>query len=70
MRTNIELDDELVGKALELTGARTKREVVHLALEELVRSRGRKSLGDLVGRVRFRDDFDYKAARRVRRGPR
>jgi Arc/MetJ family transcription regulator len=30
-RTNIELDDTLVEKAMRLTGARTKREVVDIA---------------------------------------
>jgi Arc/MetJ family transcription regulator len=35
-RTNIELDDALVAKAMRLTGARTKREVVEIALRRLV----------------------------------
>jgi Arc/MetJ family transcription regulator len=35
-RTNIELDDELVREAMRLTGARTKREVVDIALRRLV----------------------------------
>jgi Arc/MetJ family transcription regulator len=35
-RTNIELDDQLVEKAMRLTGATTKRAVVDLALRRLV----------------------------------
>ena len=35
-RTNIEIDDLLVEKAMRLTGARTKREVVDIALRRLV----------------------------------
>ena len=35
-RTNIEIDDALVVKAMRLTGATTKREVVDLALRRLV----------------------------------
>lgn len=35
-RTNIVLDDELVARAQELTGARTKREAVDIALRRLV----------------------------------
>ncbi len=35
-RTNIFLDDELVEQAMRLTGARTKREVVEIALRRLV----------------------------------
>lgn len=65
-RTNIVLDEALVEEAMEITGARTKKEVVHLALEELVRSRKKKSLTDLAGRIRFRKDFDPKAMRKLR----
>jgi Arc/MetJ family transcription regulator len=35
-RTNIELDEVLVEKAMRLTGATTKRQVVDLALRRLV----------------------------------
>jgi Arc/MetJ family transcription regulator len=66
MRTNIVLDDELVAEALAVTGARTKKDVVHLALEELVRSRRKKNLADLAGRIRFGNGFDPKSARKLR----
>jgi Arc/MetJ family transcription regulator len=66
VRTNIVLDEALVEEAMEITGARTKKEVVHLALEELIRSRKKKSLTDLAGRIRFRKDFDPKALRKLR----
>jgi Arc/MetJ family transcription regulator len=35
-RTNIDIDDELIEKAMRLTDARTKREAVQIALERLV----------------------------------
>ena len=35
-RTNIEIDDALMEKAMRLTGARTKREAVDIALRRLV----------------------------------
>lgn len=38
MRRNIELDDRLVERGFKLTGLRTKKELVNLALRELVRS--------------------------------
>ncbi len=66
MRTSIVLDDELVQEALAATGARTKSEVVRLALQELVRSRTKKNLADLAGRVRFRRRFDHKPMRKLR----
>jgi Arc/MetJ family transcription regulator len=70
MRTNIVLDDELVREAFALTGARTKRELVHTALAELVRMRRKKDLMDLAGKIRFRRGFDYKKERELRRGSR
>ena len=63
LRTNIVLDDELVAEALRLTGARTKKEVVHEALRELVRLRRPRSLMDLRGKVRLARGYDYKKAR-------
>lgn len=66
MRTNIVLDDALVHRAMELTGARTKREVVHRALSELVERRTRKNLLDLAGAVDLVPDFDHKALRELR----
>ncbi len=38
-RTNIVVDDELVLRAMELTGATTRREVVDIALRRLVSRR-------------------------------
>ena len=67
MRTNIVLDDDLVREAFALTGVRTKKELVHLALEELVRIRRKRDLTDLAGRIRLRDDFDHKELRQPKR---
>lgn len=69
MRTNIVLDDALVARAMDLTGARTKREVVHRALSDLVERRTRKNLLDLAGEVDFASDFDHKALRELRVRP-
>lgn len=68
LRTNIVLDDELIEEAFALTGARTKKELVHMALRELVRSRKKKDLTELAGRIRLRDDYDHKALRELRGG--
>ncbi len=64
MRTNIVINDELMRKALEVSGLKTKKEVVHEALGEYVRQRTRKDLMDLRGKVMFVKDYDYKAGRR------
>ena len=66
MRTNIDLDDQLVNEAMTLTGIKTKKEVVNLALQELVRSRKKKNLLDLAGRIHFRRGFNHKKLRKLR----
>ncbi len=63
MRTNIVLDDQLVREAMELTGIKTKKELVNLALNELVKKRKQKDLRDLKGKIVFDESYDYKAAR-------
>lgn len=62
------LDDALMQQAFLLTGVRTKRELVHMALEELVRRYRKRDLTELAGKIRLRDDFDHKATRRTRHG--
>jgi Arc/MetJ family transcription regulator len=68
MRTNIVLDDDLVTEALSLTGAKTKSELIRLAIVELIRVRKRKNLFDLAGQIEFHDDFDHKKTRELRDG--
>jgi Arc/MetJ family transcription regulator len=43
-RMSIEVDDNLIRKARKLTGLRTKRQIVHKALNLLVRSENRKEI--------------------------
>ena len=44
MRTNVDLDDALVKKAMDLTKISTKKALIHKALEELVKSNTRKGM--------------------------
>ena len=39
MRTNIEIDDDLMAEAMEALGAKTKREAVEKALRDSVRAK-------------------------------
>ncbi|MBR8831431.1 MAG: hypothetical protein N5P05_000916 [Chroococcopsis gigantea SAG 12.99] len=63
MRTNIELDDELVEEAFRLTNVRTKKDLLDLALRELIRIRKKRNLLDLSGQIQLAPDYDYKASR-------
>jgi Arc/MetJ family transcription regulator len=56
MRTNIEIDDDLMKEAMRLIGSRTKRETVETALRELVARQRRLGILDLVGKVEFAED--------------
>ncbi|MFY9822681.1 MAG: type II toxin-antitoxin system VapB family antitoxin [Thermoanaerobaculia bacterium] len=69
MRTNVVLNDELVAEAFALTGVQSKKELINLALRELIRVRRKKDLSELAGRISLRDDFDHKAMRATRRDP-
>jgi Arc/MetJ family transcription regulator len=63
MRTNIDLDDELVAEAMRVTRARTKKEVVDRALRELVARSSQRGLRDLVGRDLIDPGYDVRAVR-------
>jgi Arc/MetJ family transcription regulator len=58
MRTNIEIDDKLMKESLEATGLKTKREVVDLALKELLRLRRQAGLKKLKGKFFWEGDLD------------
>ena len=51
MRTNIDIDDELMRSALAATGLRTKKAVVEEALKLLVRLKGQERIRDLRGKL-------------------
>ena len=57
------LNDELVEEAFRHTDAKTKRELVDLALREFVENHKRKDLRDLRGKITFHPDYDYKKLR-------
>jgi len=63
MRANIVLDPELVEEALKLSGAKSKRELIHLVLKEFVENHRRLNLLDLDGRIQFSEGYDYKSMR-------
>lgn len=63
MRTNIELDSEKVKKAIQITGIKTKRKLIDEALSALIKLHQRKSLIDLVGKIKFSDKYNHKTDR-------
>lgn len=57
MRTNIELDDSLVSKGLQITGLRTKKDLVDHALRELVRNRDQRKILALRGKIHLQGEI-------------
>lgn len=57
-RTNVELDDRLVREGMRRFKCKSKRELVHLALTELLRDAKRKELLTLRGRVKWEGNLD------------
>lgn len=66
MRTNIVIDDNLVKEALKLSGVKTKKELIHLALKEFVENKRRLNLLDLEGKIEFAEGYDYKKLREAK----
>jgi Arc/MetJ family transcription regulator len=48
MRTNIDLDDVLVKKAMKITRISTKKALIKKALEELIKSNSRKGMLEYI----------------------
>jgi len=68
-RTNIEIDDALVEKAMRLSGARTKREVVDIALRRLIqKGAAYRAMRRLRGKLAWEGDVDHSRAARTKRG--
>jgi Arc/MetJ family transcription regulator len=58
MRTNIEIEDELIQKALALSGLKTKRAAVEAALRMLIRVKEQEEILNLAGKVHWQGDLD------------
>ncbi|MBI2211847.1 MAG: type II toxin-antitoxin system VapB family antitoxin [Deltaproteobacteria bacterium] len=65
-RTNIVLDDRLVREGLKVFKCRSKRELVHLALTELLKGAKRKEILKLRGLVHWEADVDELRRTRLR----
>jgi hypothetical protein len=63
MATNLSLDPDLINRALEVSGERTKKAAVTKALQEFIARRRQKRLLDLIGKLEWDSSYDYKAER-------
>ena len=58
MRTNIEIDDQLMRDALKTTRVKTKREAVELGLRTLLRLGKQQEIRKLRGKLAWQGDLD------------
>ncbi len=63
MATNLSIDNNLLHEALLISGLKTKKDTVNLALKEFVNKRKQKELIDLFGKMDPDSGYDYKKGR-------
>jgi hypothetical protein len=63
MATNLSIDPELIERALAVSGEKTKKAAVTRALEEFIARRRQKRLLELLGKLEWDPQYDYKAER-------
>jgi Arc/MetJ family transcription regulator len=64
MRTNIIIDDRLMHATLRATGLKTKRAVVELGLQTLLRLKKQAEIRQLRGKLPWQGDLDAMRAGR------
>ncbi len=63
MATNLAIDPGLLDRALAVSGERTKKAAVTLALQEFIARREQRKVLELMGKLEWDATFDYKAER-------
>jgi hypothetical protein len=63
MATNLAIDPTLLDRALEVSGERTKKAAVTMALQEFIARREQRRVLDLMGKLDWDKTYDYKAER-------
>jgi Arc/MetJ family transcription regulator len=79
IKTLVDISEDIFDEAMRLSDARTKREVIHMALDELIKARLRQKLKGLAGsgimetklsdlkRIRRKRENNHRTPRIVRR---
>jgi Arc/MetJ family transcription regulator len=67
MRTNIDIDDQLMTEAMRSSGRDTKKATVEAALKLLVETRSQEAIRRLRGKVKWDGDLNQSRQGRIRR---
>jgi len=65
MRTNIDIDDDLMQQAMKLGGVATKKAAVDEALRLFVRIRAQAGIRELFGTVQWEGDLEQSRQNRL-----
>ncbi len=65
MKTTVNLDDEIIEKAVRLTGISKRVDLINLALRELVRQREIEEILTLPGKINWEGDLETMREDRV-----
>jgi Arc/MetJ family transcription regulator len=55
VRTNIDLDGDLIAEVAEIAGTKTKKSTVEFALKEVIRAHAMRELADMAGKIEIDD---------------
>ena len=58
MRTNIEIDDELLAQAMKCSGIQVKKNLVEAGLRMLVKTKGQECIDLLRGAIQWEGNLD------------
>ena len=61
--TNLSINDQLLKEALLVSGLKTKKDTVNIALKEFVNRRKQQEILELFGKLDPDQDYDYKKGR-------
>ncbi|WP_163836091.1 type II toxin-antitoxin system VapB family antitoxin [Spartinivicinus ruber] len=58
MRTNINIDDNLMAEALKITGLKTKKDAVEAGLKMLIKLKQQEKIKQFRGKLNWEGDLD------------
>ena len=63
MATNLAIDPNLLRKALEISGLKTKKDTVNMALKEFINRRKQLEILKIFGKMNPDSNYNYKEER-------
>ncbi len=67
MVTHLAIDPDLLDRAVQVSGERTKKATVTKALQEFIARHEQRRVADLLGTLEWDTSFDYQAERSRRK---